>query len=126
MDTLRLTSNLGPVFLLGSESIRCIDGKGQETVLAFDNITRVRAMTLGGGGVLELSAGDGRKMVVVSSREVGRGSPPLTEPARSEYIAFVTELHRRLAGRGTAVRYVRGWIFKKPYDPLVLPESVLP
>jgi hypothetical protein len=126
METLRLSSNLGATFTLGPESIRRLDSKGQETVLAFDNITRVRAMTLGGGGVLELSAGDGRKMVVASSREIGRGSPRLKEPARGEYIAFATELHRRLAATGNSIQFVRGWIFKKAYDPLALPASVLP
>ena len=126
METLRLTSNLGATFTLGPESIRRLDNKGTETVLAFDNIVRVRAMTIGGGGVLELSAGDGRKMVVVSSREIGRGSPRLKEPARSEYVTFATELHRRLAATGNSVQFVRGWIFKKPYDPLALPSSVLP
>jgi hypothetical protein len=126
METLRMSSNLGATFTLGPESIRCLDGKGAETVLAFDNVMRVRAMVLGGGGVLELAAGDGRKMVVCSSREIGRGSPRLKEPARSEYITFITELHRRLAATGNSIRFVRGWIFKKPYDPLAIPPAVLP
>jgi len=125
LETLRLTSNLGPIFLLGPESIRRLDN-GKETVFAYDNITRVRAMLLGGGGVIELSAGDGRKMVVVSSREQGRGSPRLKEPARSEYISFATELHRRLAATGNSIQFVRGLIFKKAYDPLAIPDALMP
>ena len=124
-ETITLFSNLGPQFTLGPETIRRLDN-GVEEVLAFDNIVRVRAMTLGGGGVVELTAGDGRKMLVVSSRETGRGSPRLKEPARGDYRNFAAELHRRLAACGHPIQFVGGMIFKKPYDPLAIPDKLLP
>ncbi|GEM_PF-5518436 len=123
METLSLHSNLGPQFTLGPETIRRIDG-GVEDVFAFTNVVRIRAMVIGGGGVLELSAGDGRKMVVLSSREDhGRR---LGEPARGTYRTFAAELHRRLVACGHSIEFVSGLIFKKRYNPLALPESILP
>jgi len=122
MTTLALRSNLGASFELGPDTIRRRDDKGAETVFALDNITRVRALVLGGGGVLELASGD-QKMVVVSSREV-RG--PISEAARREYIEFVTELHRRLIAKGHPVEFVGGMIFKRKYDPRAIPPKLLP
>ena len=122
---MTLTSNLGPTFVLAPDAIRRME-TGAETELALDQIVRVRAMTVGGGGVLELVAADGRKLVVVSSRELGRGSPRLTEPARSEYHGFVRELHRHLVATGRPVEYLGGLIFKKRYDPLAIPDNVMP
>lgn len=121
---MHLESNLGATFDLGPETITKSE-KGVVTIMRLADIVRVRALTLGGGGVLELVTADDRKMVVVSSREIGRGSPRLREPARGEYRAFAAELHRRLAASGN-VTFVRGLIFKKRYDPTSIPESVLP
>lgn len=122
---VQLTSNLGPFFELGPTAIRKRE-KGVETVFALDDIVRVRAFMLGGGGGLELVTADGRKMIVVSSREMGRGSPRLTEPARGQYRAFVAALHSRLVASGRPIDFVRGLIFKKRYDPRAIPEAVLP
>lgn len=69
---MQLISSLGPRFSLGDDVIRCFD-KNVETALAYDNVTRVRALRLGGGGVLELSGGDNKKLIVVSSREFVTG-----------------------------------------------------
>ena len=121
---MHLESNLGVSFDLGPDTITRRE-KGVETILALADVVRVRAFTLGGGGGLELVASDGRKFLVVSSREIGRGSPRLTEPARGQYRAFAAELHRNLAARGD-VTFVRGLIFKKAYDPLAIPEDALP
>jgi len=121
---MHLESNLGAKFDLGPETITKWD-QGGESIMKLADIVRVRSFTLGGGGVMELAAADGRKLVVVSSRETGRGSPRLKEPARGEYRAFAAELHRRLAASGN-VKFVRGVIFKKPYDPLAIPDAALP
>ncbi len=121
---MHLESNLGATFDLGPETITKWE-KGRETIMKLADLVRVRSFTLGGGGVMELVASDGRKLIVVSSREIGRGSPRLKEPARGEYRAFAEELHRRLAALGNTT-FVRGVIFKKPYDPHAIPEAVLP
>jgi hypothetical protein len=121
---MHLESNLGATFDLGPETITKWE-KGGETIMKLADIVRVRSFTLGGGGVMELATADGRKLLVVSSREIGRGSPRLKEPARGEYRAFAAELHRRLAATGNA-KFVRGLIFKKAYDPAAIPEAVLP
>ena len=121
---MHLQSNLGATFDLGPETITKRE-KGTETIMRLADVVRVRSLLLGGGGVMELAAADGGKLVVVSSREIGRGSPRLKEPARGEYRAFAAELHRLLASIGTAT-FVRGLIFKKRYDPTAIPEAVLP
>jgi hypothetical protein len=95
-------------------------------VFAFSNVTRVQSIMLGGGGVIELTATSGDKMIVCSSREIGRGSPRLKEPARGEYRLFTTELHKRLVAAGQPIEFVGGLIFKKKYDPLAIPEKLLP
>ena len=51
-DTISLTSNLGARFELGPETIRKYE-KGNESMLALADVVRVKALTLGGGGVLE-------------------------------------------------------------------------
>ena len=123
-DPVLLISNLGARFELAADTLRCFE-KGKETAISLPDVVRVKAMMLGGGGVLELTTADGRKVVVVSSREIGRGTKRLKEPARSEYRTFAAELHRRLATSGK-VDFISGWIFKKRYDPLALPENILP
>jgi hypothetical protein len=121
---MHLESNLGATFDLGPETITKRE-KGGETIMRLADVVRVRSFRLGGGGVMELVAADGRKLLVVSSREIGRGSPRLKEPARGAYRAFAAELHRRLAMTGKTA-FVRGLIFKKPYDPHAIPDAVLP
>ena len=122
-SVLRFESNLGASFELHSERIVRKE-KGIETVLSLSEILRVRTLVIGGGGVAELTARDGGKFVVVSSRE-DRGMP-LRDPARSEYRTFLVELHGRLAANHTPVEFVTGYFFKKRYDPRAIPEWLLP
>jgi len=111
-----LTSNLGASFELGPTSIRKRE-KDVDSEMTFADVVRVRAMMLGGGGVLELASSDGRALVVVSSREIGRGSPRLTAPARGESIAFATELPRRLVDPNPSATFVAGGSLKQPAKP---------
>jgi hypothetical protein len=123
---MQIESNIAGMYVLGPNTITNRDSKGRETIMKLADVVRVRSFALGGGGVMELTALDGHKLVVASSREMGRRSQKrLKEPARSQYREFAAELHRRLAASGS-VKFVRGLIFKKPYDPMAIPETVLP
>ena len=89
----------GATFELGDEAIRRSHAGGM-TQMELRDVTRVRIGTLGRMGMLELTARDGRKLVVASEHE------PSDRGAR--YRGFVEELHRRLLASGGSAEYVGG------------------
>ena len=94
------------------------------TALALADVVRVRTAMLGGDAFMELHAKDGRKLIVLSHREVGRARGG--GAASEEYRAFARELHHRLVALGHAVAFVCGLFLQRAYDPHAIPERWLP